>query len=119
MSTTYSFVDGPWVTSQFLTPWRTPTHLDGQETIGDDRVEAFINTESNLLPVSRLYKLSGIAKLTAPRFSQIFKGTLARLAPKTRGWIIKNYNKYVFMSIHSRVIKASELTHDAVNNNDD
>ena len=113
-STSYSIVDGPWVSLQFFTPWRKATHLDGQQVVGDEGVEAFMNTASNALPYSRLSK---IPKVTAPQFSAYFKGSLAKLPPKVRGWIIKLYNLRIIEKTHGTVLTVGKSIGSLVNSN--
>ncbi|WKN45306.1 hypothetical protein [Tunicatimonas pelagia] len=105
-SWSYNTIDGPWVTAQFFTPWRKPTHIDGQLVVGEEGAEAFAGAASTALPYTRLSK---IPKVTASQFSSYFKGTfVARLQPKVRGWIIKTYNKQMLEKTHGTVLKITK-----------
>ncbi len=115
-STTYSIADGPYVSAQFFTPWRKPTHIDGQEVIGNEGSDAIVNTLSNSIGFTKLAK---VPQVTAPQFSSYFKGTLSKLAPKTRGWIIRNYNKYILNKAHGRTLSTVKAAEKVTNNQEE
>jgi RHS repeat-associated protein len=100
----YETVDALYVTGQFFTPWHKPTHIDGQEVIGEQGAEAFVSSAATLIPYTKLGKVS---KMTAPQFSRLFKGTLSRLQPKTRGFINRQINKQVIEKPHRAAIKGT------------
>ena len=99
----YETADGLYVTGQFFTPWHKPTHIDGQEVIGEQGAEAFVTSSVTLIPYT---KLSKVQKMTAPQFSKLFKGNFSRLQPKTRGAINKQINKQIIEKPHRAAIKA-------------
>jgi hypothetical protein len=67
------------------------THLDGQQVVGEEGSDAFAESMSTLVPYTKMAKGT---KWTVATYSKMFKGTrLTKLAPKTRGTIIKKANK--------------------------
>ncbi len=88
----YDLIDQPFVAFQSLNPFdQRLQHLNGDGVSPKEKLESGVLTLVSLAPAPTS-EISLLKPLNASKFSQLFKGTFAKLAPGTRGVLNRNLN---------------------------
>ncbi|WP_285060213.1 hypothetical protein [Pedobacter ginsengisoli] len=113
--TSYGIADGFYLATSIL-PGSEQRHLNGQSSLPNERIGAFISTATTAFPVGKVGQI--IPKVNAAQFSSLVAETfLARLAPTTRGIVIKTVNK-ASGSISVKTFPSQAATISKIINND-